>query len=141
MSDLWKGLRAEARAQLAQRDYGARSLAERVASCGVETAELLGAQRAELGWIPGVEIFAREILPQRHRGFLGEFARQDSGTLGRIGFWPRQWASARMFAHTAKGFHIHPPHVPDGEEPARWFQRLFNDPSENFSLRPYAHEQ
>src|SRR6478735_7965445 len=107
MSDLWHGLKPDARAQLAQRDYTQKSLAERLATSGVEVGEAI-ANRATLGdaWIPGVELFSRRIYPQRHRGFFGEFARMDEGMLGELGLWPRQWATARMFANTAKGFHI-----------------------------------
>ena len=46
-----------------------------------------------------------------------------------------------MFAQTAKGFHIHPPKIPESISPNDWFQRLFVDEPENFSLRPYAEEQ
>jgi hypothetical protein len=46
-----------------------------------------------------------------------------------------------MFAGTAKGFHIHPPHIPPNTDPSAWFRRLFVEESENFSLRPYALEQ
>jgi dTDP-4-dehydrorhamnose 3,5-epimerase-like enzyme len=88
-----------------------------------------------------VEVFARTVYPQRHRGLFGEFARRDEGILSRIGFWPKQWASARMFAQTAKGFHVHPPAVPKGTAPNEWMSRLFIDEPENFSLRPYDDEQ
>src|SRR5438552_8766484 len=109
MNELWKGLRENARAALSQRDYTSKSLAERLGSSGVEAGELLAANRAQLAtaWIPGVEIFGRKIFPQRHRGCFGEFARRDEGVLAAIGLWPKQWATARMFANTAKGFHIH----------------------------------
>jgi dTDP-4-dehydrorhamnose 3,5-epimerase-like enzyme len=46
-----------------------------------------------------------------------------------------------MFGGTGKGFHIHPPHIPEGETPEAWFQRLFVAEPDNFSLRPYDHEQ
>jgi len=141
MNSLWHGLRESAQAALTQRDYQQRSLAERLASTGVEAGELVVADRSTLGWIPGVEIFARKIYPQRHRGFFGEFARRGEGDLGRIGLWPRQWAAATMYANTAKGFHIHPPAIPDGVEPADWFRRLFREAPENFALRPYDREQ
>ncbi len=144
-ADPWSGLNAEARAALTQRDYNANSLAERLATSGVEAGELATADRgqAELAaaWIPGVEVFTRKIYPQRHRGFFGEFARQDAGVLAAIGLWPTQWATARMFAGTAKGFHIHPPSIPEGEDAAKWFTRLFIDEPGNFALRPYAREQ
>ena len=142
MSDLWHALTPDARAQLTQRDYSASSLAERLATSGVEAGELI-AKRAELdaAWIPGVEIFPRRIFAQRHRGFFGEFARMGDGALAAIGFWPRQWATARMFAGTAKGFHIHPPHIPEGTTAEAWFRRLFAAEPKNFALRPYDREQ
>jgi len=140
---LWKGLNSAAQAALNQRDYSAKSLPERLGTTGVEAGELIAADRATLAeaWIPGVELFARKIYPQRHRGFFGEFARQEDGLLAQIGLWPRQWATARMFAGTAKGFHIHPPHIPDGQNPERWFQRLFVEEPTNYALRPYDREQ
>jgi dTDP-4-dehydrorhamnose 3,5-epimerase-like enzyme len=142
MTDRWHALKPEAHAALTQRDYSARSLAERLGTSGVEAGEIAG-KAADLAsaWIPGVEVFARKIYPQRHRGLFGEFARQDEGALAAIGLWPRQWATARMFAGTAKGFHIHPPQIPEGTAPAAWFQRLFIDEPQNFSLRPYDREQ
>jgi dTDP-4-dehydrorhamnose 3,5-epimerase-like enzyme len=143
MSDLWTGLKPTARDLLSQRDYSAKSLGERLATTGVEAGELIAAGRAELmeAWIPGVEVFARRVFPQRHRGFFGELARQEDGALAAIGFWPKQWATARMFATTAKGFHIHPPHVPPGTTAESWFLRLFVEEPANLALRPYAREQ
>lgn len=142
---LWQGLRDDARARLSQRDYAQTSFAARLGTSGVLAGELLAADRAAAdvarAWIPGVEFFARKIFPQRHRGYFGEFARAGEGVLGRIGLWPRQWATATMFAGTAKGFHIHPPHIPAGEEPAAWFQRLFHDPEADPKRRPYDREQ
>ena len=87
--DRWHGLSPETQAALAVRDYGVRSLAERIAEVGVEAGQLTSANRTDpevaRAWIPGVEIFARTIHPQRHRGLFGEFARRDEGTLARIG--------------------------------------------------------
>jgi dTDP-4-dehydrorhamnose 3,5-epimerase-like enzyme len=142
MSDIWHGLKNDARSQLAQRDYTQKSPAERLATTGIEAGEAI-AKRADLGaaWIPGVELFSRRIFPQRHRGFFGEFARADEGPLHAIGLWPRQWATATMFAGSAKGFHIHPPHIPAGTTPDAWFRRLFVDEPANFALRPYDREQ
>ena len=142
MSDLWHALKPAARSQLSQRDYSQKSPAERLATSGIEAGEAI-AKRAELSsaWIPGVEIFPRRIFAQRHRGFFGEFARMDDGPLAALGLWPRQWATARMFAGTAKGFHIHPPHIPDGTAPEAWFRRLFIEEPQNFALRPYDREQ
>jgi len=141
MNPLWRGLRESAQSQLGQRNYSVQSLADRLATTGVEAGELVGADRRSLGWIPGVEIFSRRIYPQRHRGFFGEFARRGEGELGRIGLWPRQWATATMYANTAKGFHIHPPFIPEGVDPAQWFAKLFREEPENYELRPYDREQ
>jgi dTDP-4-dehydrorhamnose 3,5-epimerase-like enzyme len=142
MSDLWHALNPAARAQLAQRDYSQMSPAARLATTGLEAGEAIS-KRGELAeaWIPGVELFGRRIFPQRHRGFFGEFARQDDGPLKAIGLWPKQWAPARMFAGTGKGFHIHPPSIPDGIAPEAWFRRLFVDEPANYELRPYDREQ
>jgi dTDP-4-dehydrorhamnose 3,5-epimerase-like enzyme len=142
MNDPWKGIRPEARTRLAQRDYSNPSPASRLGTTGVEAGEAI-AKRAELAevWIPGVEVFARRIFPQRHRGHFGELARMNEGPLHAIGMWPRQWATATMFAGTAKGFHVHPPHVPEGAAPDAWFRRLFIDEPRNFALRPYDREQ
>jgi dTDP-4-dehydrorhamnose 3,5-epimerase-like enzyme len=142
---LWQGLAAEARTALATRDYSATSFSQQLAGAGVEAGKVAAADRnsAEIreAWIPGVEVFPRTIHPQRHRGSFGEFVRRDEGPLARIGFWPAQWANARMFAQTAKGFHIHPPSIPDGTAPADWLRRCFVEEPENFSLRRYEHEQ
>ena len=142
MTSRWHALRPEAQSALTQRDYSARSLAERLGTSGVEAGEVAG-KNAELNdvWIPGVEIFSRRIYPQRHRGFFGEFARQDEGPLHAIGLWPKQWATARMFAGTAKGFHIHPPHIPADTTAEAWFRRLFVEEPAIYDLRPYDKEQ
>ncbi|MEO7723618.1 MAG: hypothetical protein ABIU29_02855, partial [Chthoniobacterales bacterium] len=144
-NDRWQALDPGVRKALVERDYGVRSLGQQIAEVGIEAGKLAGADRSDpevaRAWIPGVEIFARTIHPQRHRGLFGEFARRDEGPLAKIGLWPQQWAAARMFAQTAKGFHIHPPSVPAETSPNDWFQRLFLQEPENFSLRPYAEEQ
>lgn len=139
--DLWIGLTAEARSALVSRDYADSSLAERLAGTGVSAAELVSASKDDKFWIPGVEIFPRKIHGQRHRGLFGEFARQEEGLLKKIGLWPRQWAAARMFAGTAKGFHVHPPSLPAETTAAKWHKRLFVDEPENYGLRRYADEQ
>src|SRR2546423_2799396 len=118
---LWQGLTAEAQRALAMRDYAPAKDADQS--------------------IPGVEIFPRKIHHQRHRGVFGEFVRRDEGVLQRIGFWPVQWATARMFAQTAKGFHVHPPSIPEGTKPQDWHRRLFVKEPENYALRRYAEEQ
>ena len=142
---LWQGISDAAREALATRDYSSGSIAQQLAGTGVEAGRLAAADRTSSemreAWIPGVEIFSRAIYPQRHRGCFGEFVRRDEGVLAKIGFWPAQWANARMFAQTAKGFHIHPPSIPDGTTAADWLRRVFVDEPENYALRRYPHEQ
>ena len=46
-----------------------------------------------------------------------------------------------MHRDSAKGFHIHPPHVPDGAEPSQWFRELYIDSPEDYPRRPYDCEQ
>jgi dTDP-4-dehydrorhamnose 3,5-epimerase-like enzyme len=141
----WQALSPSAQAALVERDYNPGSFGQRIAQTGIEAGQLTKADRAEAdiaqAWIPGVEIFARTIYPQRHRGSFGEFARRDEGPLAKIGLWPQQWSAARMFAQTAKGFHVHPPFVPGGTSPNEWFQRLFVENPEEYSLRRYEEEQ
>jgi dTDP-4-dehydrorhamnose 3,5-epimerase-like enzyme len=142
---LWQGLTADAQKALITRDYAPQSFADRLAGAGMEAGRLAAGDRATAesreNWIPGVEIFPRQVHYQRHRGVFGEFVRRDEGVLERIGFWPAQWANARMFAQTAKGFHVHPPSIPKGKKPADWMRRLFIDEPENYALRRYPHEQ
>src|SRR3989440_839932 len=142
--DLWLGLSARARKGLSRRDYKTGTVAQRIAGPGVDAGELAaGRGKSELKkvWIPGVEIFSRKIHPQRHRGSFGELAREAQGILGKIKLWPRQWSAARMFANSAKGFHIHPPKVPADTTPEKWFRRLFVNQAQNYALRPYDREQ
>jgi dTDP-4-dehydrorhamnose 3,5-epimerase-like enzyme len=142
---LWAGLSGAARKALAARDYKRGSLAQRLARSGVDAGELAAADRHKLEiktiWIPGVEIFPRAIYPQRYRGVFGEFVRRDEGILAKIGLWPKQWSTARMFAQSAKGFHIHPPSIPPETNAEKWQRRLFVTEPQNYSLRPYDHEQ
>ena len=143
--DLWQGIDPGARNALSARDYRTASFAQALAQRGMDAAEIVAADKNQReineAWIPGVEVFARKIHPQRHRGFFGEFVRSDDGVLARIGLWPRQWSSARMFAHTAKGFHVHPLSIPEGSAAADWSRSLFVDEPENYSRRRYDHEQ
>src|SRR3954469_13265130 len=127
MSDLeklWQGLSASARKLLRPRNYDRGDLAARLSTTGTDAAELIALDRTSAAvrehWIPGVEIFPRTIHRQRQRGVFGEFVRGVEGIMATIGFWPVQWSSARMFGHTAKGFHVHPPHVPTGKSAADW---------------------
>src|SRR5438874_13494612 len=138
--DLWVGLNERARKGLTPRNYKSDTLAQRVPESGVDGGELAaGRGKAELkkAWIPGVEIFSREIHPQRHRGSFGELGREGQGILGKIKLWPKQWSAARMFANSAKGFHIHPPNVPSDTTAEKWLRRLFITQAHIYALRPY----
>ena len=143
--NLWQGIDAGARADLNTRDYRTASFAQELSQRGLEASELVAADRNKRdvneAWIPGVEIFARKIHAQRHRGLFGEFVRRDEGILARICLWPKQWSAARMFSNTAKGFHVHPPSIPKGGVAADWLRRVFIDERENYSLRRYDDEQ
>lgn len=138
----WRGLRSAARAELETRDYSKGNLAARLGSSGVGSGELVtGRDGLGEAWIPGVEVFARRVFQQKGRGYFSELARTSEGLLHEIGLVPRQWASALMHRDSSKGFHIHPPHVPDGRVPAEWFRQLYVESPSNFRLRPYALEQ
>jgi dTDP-4-dehydrorhamnose 3,5-epimerase-like enzyme len=139
--DRWHGLQPEAKQALKTRDYAAASLPERIGRAGVDAGQIISAQGDELKevWIPGVKIFARPIHTQRHRGLFGEFVRENEGPLADSKFWPKQWSAARMFARTAKGFHVHPPCIPEGKDAAKWMEQLFGKtPS---ALPEYDREQ
>jgi dTDP-4-dehydrorhamnose 3,5-epimerase-like enzyme len=143
--NLWHGIDPGAQDALKARDYRSASFAQELSRRGLDAVKLVTADRNQReikeAWIPGVEIFPRTVHAQRHRGFFGEFVRRDEGILAQIGFWPKQWSAARMFANTAKGFHVHPPSVPENMLAAEWLRRLFVDEPENYSLRRYADEQ
>lgn len=144
--DLWHALGDSARARLETRSYARADLATRLGTSGVEAGEIATERPGpreglEPVWIPGVEIFSRRVWQQRHRGWFGEFARLTEGRLHDIGLQPRQWASATMFAGTAKGFHIHPPHIPEAETPEACFRRLYVDHPTDYASRPYDREQ
>ena len=138
----WIGLRPQARSRLETRNYASGSLAKRVSGDGIGVMDAISA-RAELAdsWIPGVEVFPRKVYPQKGRGHFAELARMDDGVLSRIGLIPSQWASAMMHRDSAKGFHIHPPYLPDGVDPAEWFHGLYVEYPEEYSRRPYGLEQ
>lgn len=140
-TDLWRGLSSVARSALQTRDYSGGSLGDRLHQVGrVEARELVGGIPPEVS-IPGVEVFHRRVFHQRYRGYFSEFARENEGLVGKIGLWPKQWATAKMVAGTSKGFHIHPPCIPEGTAPNAWFRRLFVDEPTNYALRPYDKEQ
>lgn len=141
--DRWTGLNAVALGAMTHRNYQIASLEERLRTSGVAVGELLAADRQSLAkaWIPGVDLIPRRIYRQKHRGYFGEFIREGQGIPGKLDYWPKQWATALMFAGTCKGFHIHPPHVPAGTDPADWFRRLYLSPEASPSERPYDREQ
>jgi len=144
-NELWRGLAPEAQVALVTRDYRIKTFASQVGESGIEAGRLAAADRTLpevcATWIPGVEIFARTVHPQRHRGIFGEFARRDEGRLSEIALWPQQWATARMFAQTAKGFHVHPPSIPKDTQPAEWLRWLFLEEPKNYAMRRYEQEQ
>ncbi len=143
--NLWQGIDVGAQKALNTRNYRTASFAQELSERGVDASELAAADRnkreIKKAWIPGVEIFSRKIHAQRHRGSFGELVRRDEGILAQIGFWPKQWSAARMFAQTAKGFHVHPPSIPADATVADWLRRLFIDERDNYSLRRYDDEQ
>ena len=123
----WEGLRSSARNSLEQRDYGIS-----VPCAG----DLVGNEK-----IPGVIVFPRTVYSQHNRGFFGELARLEEPPLSDLKLKPVQWASACMFGGTAKGFHVHPPYIPEGTEPSDWFHKLYVDEKDNMTIRPYDREQ
>ncbi|RYD46652.1 MAG: hypothetical protein EOP85_07015 [Verrucomicrobiaceae bacterium] len=138
----WKGLKPTARERLETRDYSKDTLAVRLGTSGVNGGELIsGRTGLDEVWIPGVEIFQRRVFQQKARGYFSELTRLNEGVLHDIGIQPKQWASALMHRDSAKGFHIHPPFIPDGVEPADWFRKLFVESPKDYSQRLYDKEQ
>ena len=141
-NDRWGGLKASARKLLETRDYTKGSIARRIATSGVGAGEAIGGRSGlEEAWIPGVEIFPRRVFQQKGRGYFAELTRLSEGVLDCIGLAPKQWASALMHRDSAKGFHIHPPHVPEGVAAASHFRGLFIDSPSDYARRPYDKEQ
>jgi len=142
---LWHGLTGEARKSLENKDYASRPFAERLVEPGVMAGELVQTasdpKQVHEHWIPGVEIFLRKVFRQSHRGTFAECARQTEGPLHRIGLWPRQWSTSRIYAGSAKGIHVHPPHIPAGRKPAEWFRSMYAGNHPDFRARPYMQEQ
>ena len=143
--NIWQGIDAAAGNVVRTRDYHTASFVQELSGRGLDASQLLAADRSKPeirdAWIPGIEIFARKIHSQRHRGSFGELVRREEGVLAEIGFWPKQWSSARMFAHTAKGFHVHPPSIPKNVTATEWLHRVFIDEASDYSLRRYDDEQ
>jgi dTDP-4-dehydrorhamnose 3,5-epimerase-like enzyme len=143
--NLWQGIDRGAQGSLNTRDYRTASFTQELSQRGVDGGELAAANRSQreikYAWIPGVEIFARKVYAQRHRGLFGEFVRRDEGILARIGLWPKQWSAARMFSGSVKGFHVHPPSIPENSDPVDWLRRLYIDEPDKYSARSYDNEQ
>lgn len=140
--DCWHGLKPGARARLETRDYSGKLPAARLRDGGLPVSEAIEQKLAlEDVWIPGVEIIPRRVFQQKGRGYFAELTRLNEGVLQRIGLAPKQWASALMHRDSAKGFHIHPPHVPDDTPPADWFRSLYLEQPDDYTQRPYDHEQ
>lgn len=140
--ELWRGLTNHASMSLETRNYAKGGPAECMGSTGVGGGELVAAKiELQKQWIPGVEIFPRRVFQQKGRGYFAELARTGEGVLHQIGLVPQQWAAALMHRDSAKGFHIHPPHVPDETEATSWFKSLFVDAPNDYSRRPYHKEQ
>src|SRR5947207_13298834 len=103
--NLWQGIDSGARGNLNTRDYRTASFTPALSQRCVDAGELAAANRSQReindAWLPGVEIFARKVYPQRHRGLFGEFVRREEGILARIGGWPTQCSDARLFCATA----------------------------------------
>ncbi len=138
----WAGLKEGARELLETRDYAVGDLAERLGGAGVNVSEAIKARDSlDDVWIPGVELFSRRVFQQKGRGYFSELTRTSEGVLDRIGLVPKQWASALMHRESAKGFHIHPPHIPEGRDAGEWFQELYVENPEDYSKRVYDHEQ
>jgi dTDP-4-dehydrorhamnose 3,5-epimerase-like enzyme len=142
---LWDGIDVGVRKTLQTRDYRVASFAQELSQRGIDAGNLAAADRSQReikdAWIPGVEVFARKVHSQRHRGLFGEFVRRDEGILAQLGLWPRQWSAARMFSGTAKGFHVHPPSIPEDTDAVDWLRRLYIDEPDNHSVRSYDKEQ
>ena len=99
---LWEGIDVGARKSLNTRDYRAASFAHELSQRGVDAGDLAAADRSQREikdtWIPGVEVFARKVHPQRHRGLFGEFVRRDEGILGAA------WSLAQAMVRRADVF-------------------------------------
>jgi hypothetical protein len=111
--NLWKGIDRGARGSLNTRDYRTASFTQELSQRGLDAGELAAANRSQReikdAWIPGVEIFARKVYPQRHRGLFGEFVRRDEGILARIGLWPNNGQLRECFQELPRAFTCIPP--------------------------------
>ena len=139
--ELYRGLKGTAQSALELRSYQKADLDGRLSTVGVEAGELIGLNERPENWIPGVEVLPRSVFKQRHRGHFSELTRFSEGRVHEVQFVAHQWAAATMFAGTAKGFHIHPPHIPQGWAAEDWFQHLFCKHPHAYDQRLYGKEQ
>jgi len=91
-------------------------------------------------WIPGVEIFSREIHPQRHRGSFGELARDSQALWAKSSFGqgngrPRGCSQQRQRISHSSAQHFR--RIRRGKMAAA----LFVNQPQSYSLRPYDREQ
>ena len=140
--NVWRGLKATALNQLETQNYKQADLSDALSSEGVLVADLIANRESLIDqWIPGVEVFSRRVFSQKGRGHFSELVRINEGILNDIGLMPQQYASASMHAKSAKGFHIHPPHIPAEYSAEDWFSKCYINEPANFSLRNYGLEQ
>ena len=143
-SELVATVLAMGRNALTARDYKAGSLAQRIAYSGIDASELAAADRSrpevKRAWIPGVEVFARQIHPQPHRGSFGELGRRDEGLLAKIGFWPNNGRPRACLRRARRVF------MSITERSIRYDSRemaptIIDTMPRNYSLRRYDQEQ
>jgi dTDP-4-dehydrorhamnose 3,5-epimerase-like enzyme len=138
----WHALNAIAKNLLETRDYTKYDLKYRISTTGITASEAMEGRSTLVScWIPGVEIFQRNVFQQKGRGYFSELTRLNEGVLDEIGLSPKQWATALMHRDSAKGFHIHPPYIPNDKNPEEWFKQLYVEFPDDYSLRPYDLEQ
>jgi len=139
---LWKGLKPEALTRLEARNYEQLNIEDALSSSGVLVSDLISKEESLFDrWIPGVEVFSRRVFQQESRGYFAELTRLNEGPLHDIGLEPKQYASACMYQKSAKGFHLHPPHIPAEYNAEEWFTKCYINEPKNFSLRNYDLEQ
>src|SRR5262249_22050134 len=83
--NIWQGIDAAAANAVRTPDYHTASFVQELFGRGLDASQLLAADRSKPeirdAWIPGIEIFARKIHSQRHRGSFGELVRREEGVL------------------------------------------------------------
>jgi dTDP-4-dehydrorhamnose 3,5-epimerase-like enzyme len=139
---IWNGIRDSTKSELETRSYDVGDLSISMSTSGVPASDLVASRSVlDPAWIPGVEIFPRTVHRQKGRGVFSELVRTQDATLSRIGLSLLQWSSALMHRESCKGFHIHPPFIPEGWVSESWFQHLFVTYADQYHLRVYQKEQ